>query len=294
LILLDYSQIALGNIYSFADSFKVDRKAKEDPANIMRHCILTTIKSYKTKYGKQYGDIVICCDGRNYWRKEYFPNYKANRKKKRDSSDLDWKMIFDTMSVIKNEIIEFFPYKVVQVDNCEADDIIATLTKETCEFGKQEDVLIVSSDGDFRQLLLLGDHIKQWSPKMKKFIKESKQQLLEYTIEHIVKGDDGDGIPNILSPDDVFVTEGTRQGKMSSKRLHEFFEKGKDACRTDQERIRWDRNESLVSFEKIPDYISESILTAYNNCKPSGSRTKIFNYLLAKDCKLLLNDIEGF
>lgn len=294
MILIDYSQIALGNIYNFSDSFTVGRKSEEDPVNILRHCILTSIKSYKNKYKKQYGDIVICCDGRNYWRKDFFPNYKAGRKKRRDSSNLDWKMIFDTMSVIKNELIEFFPYKVIQVDNCEADDIIATLAKETCEFGKHEDVLIVSSDGDFRQLLLLGDHIKQWSPKMKKFIKESKTEILEYTIEHIVKGDDGDGVPNILSPDDVFITEGARQGKVSSKRLQEFFEKGRDACRTDQERIRWDRNETLVSFDKIPDYISQSILDAYYNYQPKGSRTKIFNYLLAKNCKLLLNDIEGF
>lgn len=293
MILIDYSQVALGNIYNFSNDLAVNRKADSDPTNILRHCILSTLKSYKKKYGKEYGELVICCDGRNYWRKSVFPHYKANRKKKREASDLDWKAIFDAMSTIRDELIENFRYKVINIDECEGDDIIAILAKNTENFGNHEPVLIISSDGDFKQLHQIGSHVKQWSPIMKKYLKYTEKEIEEYIVEHIVKGDSGDGIPNIVSPDDIFVSEG-RQGKITAKRLHEFFEKGRDACRTDLEKIRWDRNRRLVNFDEIPDYIAERILNSYNTYVVKGSKNKIFNYLVDKKCKLLLSEIEEF
>lgn len=294
MILLDYSQVALSNVYNFENDLKVNRKADSDPTNILRHCILNTIKSYKQKYSSKYGDIVICCDGRNYWRKDIFQYYKANRKKKRDDSNLDWKLIFDTMSRIRDDLIEYFPYKVISIDKCEADDIIATLCQETAEFGKHEPVLIVSSDGDFKQLHLIGDHVKQWSPIQKKFIKTTREEVEQYKILHIVKGDTGDGIPNIVSPDDIFVQDNARQGKISQKRLDEFYSLKRDACKNDTERLRWDRNEKLVSFNCIPDYIREEITNSYYSYEIKGNKMKIFNYLVANKCKLLLAEIEGF
>ena len=52
---------------------------------------------YKSKFGKKYGDIIICCDDKNYWRKQTFPHYKANRKKFREESDYDWNLIFESL-----------------------------------------------------------------------------------------------------------------------------------------------------------------------------------------------------
>ena len=291
MILIDYNQVAISNIFNFSVDLK--KGSDKDPSNIIRHCVLSSIKSYKAKYGQKYGEVVICCDGKNYWRKGVFPFYKDGRKRLREESDLDWGMIFSNLSTIREDLKKSFPYKVMHFEECEADDIIATLTMNTLELGKFEPILIVSSDKDFKQLHNIGADVKQWSPMQKKFISDTQDNIRKYKIEHIVKGDAGDGIPNILSTDDIFVSGG-RQGKISSKRLNEFFDTGRDACRTDMERRNWDRNVRLVSFDHIPDYIKERILDGYNSCIPSGNKSTILNYLIANRCKLLMQEIEDF
>ena len=290
MILIDYSQVSLANILSFKkELMSGDPKATTD---LIRHATLATIKSYKKKYGKDYGDIVVCCDGRNYWRRTYFEYYKASRKKHRDASELDWGMIFDTLSKIREELIEFFPYKVMHLDTCEADDVIAVLTQMTQDFGFNENVMIVSSDKDFKQLHKF-DNVKQYSPLLRKMITAKKSEIHENYITHVVKGDTGDGIPNILSKDNCFVV-GDRQTPVSAKRLAEFMEKGIDACRNDEEKRNWQRNQILVNFDHIPEDIKNLILNTYLSIKPKGDKMAIMNYLIANRCRLLLDEIEEF
>lgn len=298
MILIDYSQVALATILTFQRELKGN---EDEVKNLIRHVTLSTIKSYKKKYGKEYGQIVIATDGRQYWRKEVFEHYKASRKKNRDASDLNWKLIFDTLSEMRDDLIKYFPYKVVNVQRAEADDIIAVLTKyiqdnELIQEGLMEEpqkVLILSSDKDFKQLQLYGN-VKQWSPMLKKYISATKQEIIDFKIEHIVKGDSGDGIPNLLSPDDIFLQDGVRQKSITAGRLAEFFEKGKDACRNDMEIRNWDRNEKLVSFDFIPADVEAEIIEAYKASVPVNDRMGIMNYLIEKRCRLLLDELEDF
>lgn len=289
MIIIDYSQVAVAGILAFSSELK--KGSEMEKKNIIRHVVLSSIKSYKKKYGKQYGDIVIACDGRNYWRKEFFPNYKGLRKKARDESELNWTFIFETLSEIREDLKTHFAYKVLHVDRCEADDVIAVLTLNTQEFGNFEDVMIVSSDKDFKQLLIY-DNVAQFSPMLKKLIKVTKKEVHEWTIEHIVKGDSGDGIPNILSNDDVFMN-GERQKPMSSKRLQEFIDNGYIACKTDEERRNYHRNSTLVDFRYIPDDIKNSILQAFE-VPVTGSKNSIMNYLIKNRCRVLLEEVEEF
>lgn len=289
MILVDYSQVALSNILSFQRELK--SSSDGEIKNLIRHVTLSTLKSYKRKYGAEYGDLVICCDGKKYWRRDFFPHYKASRKKNREASDLDWKLIFDTLSEIREDLANNFPYKVMHFPETEADDIISALVHHSQRFGNNEKVLIISSDKDFRQLHVSAD-IRQWSPIQKKFIK-NETNLRNEMIEHIVKGDSGDGIPNILSPDDVFV-RGERQKPISRKRLEEFFEKGTDACRNEVERRNWDRNEMLVDLSKVPQEITTKIVEHYDSQKPKGDKMSIMNYLIEKKCRLLLDELEEF
>lgn len=297
MILIDYSQVALSAILTFQRELKGD---ESEIKNLIRHVTLSSIKSYKKKYGKEYGEVVICCDGRKYWRREFFEYYKAGRKKARDASDLNWQLIFDTLSEMREDIKEHFPYRVIHVDRAEADDVIATMTKwvqtnELVQQGLMEEpqkVLILSSDKDFKQLQLLGD-VSQWSPMQKKYIKASKKEITDFTIEHIVKGDSGDGVPNILSEDNVFVS-GERQKPVSAKRLAEFIENGFSACRNDTERRNWQRNSTLVSFEYIPEDVQTEIIETYLNNKPTGDKMKVMDYLIKHRCRLLLDDLDDF
>jgi hypothetical protein len=244
--------------------------------------------------------MVICCDGRKYWRKEFFEFYKGMRKTNRDKSDLDWKLIFDTLSEMRTDLATYFPYRVVHVDRAEADDIIAVMVKYLQEnllvqqglVEEPQKVLILSSDKDFKQLQLYAN-VKQWSPMQKKYITATHKEIIEHKIEHIVKGDTGDGVPNILSKDNVFM-EGERQKPMSAKRLQEFFANGFIACKNDEERRNWHRNATLVDFDFIPPDVSEDIIKAYINIIPNTDKMKIMNYLMENRCRLLLDEIEDF
>lgn len=297
MILIDYSQVALAAILTFQRELKGD---EAEVKNLIRHVTLSTIKSYKKKYGKEYGDVVICCDGRKYWRKEFFEHYKGMRKSNREKSDLDWGLIFDTLSEMRADLAKYFPYKVLHVDRAEADDIIAVMTKyvqdnELIQTGLVEEsqkVLILSSDKDFKQLQLY-PNVKQWSPMQKKYVTATKQEIIEHKIEHIVKGDAGDGVPNILSKDDVFMIA-ERQRPVSAKRLQEFFENGFIACKNDDERRNWHRNATLVDFDFIPEDVSKTIIDSYLNTKPTGDKMAIMQYLIDNKCRLLLDEIEDF
>ena len=297
MILVDYSQVALANFLSF--KAELTRGSEAEIINLIRHSTLSTLKYYKKKYGNEYGEMVICCDGRKYWRREFFEHYKAGRKKQRDASDLNWTLIFDTLSQLRNDLVENFPYRVLHLDRAEADDIIAVLAKysqgnDLVQQGLVEEaqkVLILSSDGDFIQLQKY-DNVTQWSPMQKKYIKTTMKELLEKKITHIVKAGD-DGIPNILSADDVFV-KGERQKPVSAKRLQEFIENGFLACKNDEERRNWHRNCVLVDFDHIPPDIEEGIITAYINSKPVKDKMKIMTYLANHRCKLLLEELEDF
>ena len=297
MILVDYSQVALAAILTFQRELKGD---EAEVKNLIRHVTLSTIKSYKKKYGKEFGELVICCDGRKYWRKEYFEYYKGSRKKNRDASDLDWKLIFDTLSEMREDIGTHFPWRVVHVDRAEADDVIAVMTKwlqdnQLIQQGLVEEtqkVLILSSDKDFKQLQLYPT-VKQWSPMQKKYITASKQEIRDFMVEHIVKGDTGDGVPNILSKDDVFMI-GERQKAMSAKRLAEFIENGESACRTDEEKRNYARNQTLVDFFFIPQDVQTTIIDTYLSNKPKGDKLTVMQYLMDHRCRLLLEELEDF
>lgn len=291
------------NINAFLkDLEKGSEKENED---LIRHIILTSIMSIRKKYNrKEYGDLVIACDSREgYWRKDVFPQYKGNRKKAREESKIDWDFVFTMINQIGDDIKTYFPYKVVGVPKAEADDIIAVLTKYTQEnelsqiglYPEPQQVVAVSEDGDFIQLFKY-DNFKLYHPRKRKMaVKPSASALNEFVIEHIAKGDGGDGIPNILSPDDVFVSEPKgRQGTMSAKRLAEFKALGRDACKTDLEKTRWDRNRKLVHFDAIPDFIEDAIVAEYKNCAVVNDRNGIFEYLVKHRCRQLLDSIHDF
>lgn len=298
MILVDYSQVCIANICQFQNDLE---KSAETPeaVNIIRHAILTGLMSYKKKYGKKYGELVIACDGRNYWRKEKFPYYKINRKKARDSSSMDWNLIFDTMSQIKEDLITYFPYRIVSVDRAEADDIIATMCKYTQEnelidsglFESCQPVLILSTDGDFKQLQKY-DNVEQYSPQQKKFIVSSN--VNHDLIEKICTGDAGDGVPNIMSPDAIFVTEGVRQTSFMKKKLEKFYLLGRDACDNDVQKRNWDRNNLMINLDMIPEDVRVDIITAYHGSKNTHDKMDIYNYLVKYRCRLLLENLENF
>jgi hypothetical protein len=282
---MDYSQVMLATLFANIGNH-TNIEMSED---LLRHMFLMSLKHNRKKFHEEYGEIVICCDGKNSWRREAFPYYKANRRTSREKSDMDWNEVFRIMGVIREEMQEFFPYKVIQIDHCEADDIIGTLCHE---YGTElntgsERVLILSGDKDFIQLQKYSN-VDQYNPAMKKYVRHDSPN--DYLVEHIFKGDTGDGVPNILSPDNCLVI-GERQKSMTAKRMALFKESIDNM--DEMTKIRYNRNKTLIDLESTPEEYRQQILDAFNEEKTFG-RKKLFNYFIEKRLKNLMTDIQDF
>ena len=277
MILVDLNQVMISNLMmNLQGSNTVDE-------DLVRHMVFNSIRMYKQKFGAKYGDLIICCDDKNYWRKEVFPHYKASRKTDREKSSYDWNEIFTALNNIRDEIRENAPYKVIQVEHAEADDVIGTICHTHGQQLGGDPILILSGDKDFQQLQEYSN-IEQYSPILKKFIKCNDPQ--GYLLEHILKGDRGDGVPNILSPGDVFVTGG-RQKPMSKKKMTEFMQNPP----IDYERFK--ENAILVDLKQKPKEMQASVLEQLNS-DMQGSKRKLLDLFIAKRMNLLIEVIEEF
>lgn len=283
MILIDLNQVLLAGLMAQISGQK-NLKLEED---LVRHLVLNIIRGHVKQFRREYGEVVLCCDNKKYWRKEFFPFYKASRKKTREKSDLDWHLIFNILGNLKQELKDHFPYKSIDVDGAEADDIIGTLVPIYA--GENNKILILSSDGDFLQLQMY-KNVKQYNPTQKKFIK-SENPAAELK-EKIIKGDKGDGIPNVLSSADCFVRE-IRQTPINKNRLEKMMNENYGDWEDESARIGYSRNQTLIDLRLIPADIKNSIIDTYNNTKPAP-RSKMINYFMEKKLKNLMEVIEEF
>lgn len=283
MILCDYNQMAIANVMQQTSG---GLKNQLD-ANLIRHMVLNSLRSYAKQFKDKYGNIVIACDSKRYWRRDFFPFYKSHRKDDREKSAIDWSLIFNTLAEIKDELRENFPYKVIEVEGAEADDIIGVLVKN---FHNQEDILILSADKDFVQLQKFKG-VTQYSPILKRYMRVDNPH--EYIQEHIIRGDRGDGIPNFLSPDNTFAV-GERQKVISKKKLSQWIGVNPlDFCVTDTMLRGYKRNQMLVDLDYIPEKIADGILETYNNTK-SANKQKMISYLIEKRMKNLFDVADEF
>ena len=269
------------------------RNAVELSEDLVRHMVLNSIRGINKKFRKDYGELVIASDGKHSWRKQIFPNYKANRKKVRDKSGHDWESIFDFLNRIKLELKEFLPYKLIELETAEADDVIAVLIRRMERIigpNHAKKILIVSGDKDFIQLH--NDNVKQYNPILNKYVGKDETPGI-YIKEHILKGDRSDGIPNILSDDNVFV-EGRRQRPLSKKKLNELICAGfLYTSLNDEEKKNYDRNRKLIDLTCIPQELEEKIKSEFDNIKVA-TRDKILNYFISRKLKTLIEVIDEF
>jgi 5'-3' exonuclease len=282
MIIFDYNQVAISNLMEQIGSSKTQVEE-----GLVRHMILNTIRTYVKKFKESHGpEVVLACDNKNYWRREIFPHYKASRKKAREASGHDWNTIFECLNTIKEELKQNSPYKVVEVHTCEADDIIATLTMNRAA---NEKIMILSSDKDFAQLQKF-TNVEQYSPILKKFIKEPlpSAQLKQL----VIRGDKSDGIPNILSADDIFVAGGRQKPITEAKIINWMNQEPKEFCNDEMFR-NYTRNQTLIDLTKIPENLKQEILHTYENAK-GKTKQQFMNYMIANRLKNLLEIIDEF
>ena len=279
MILLDYSQTVIGSFMAVGRGKPV---VEED---LLRHTILNSIRMFRNKFTKDYGEMVICCDDKDNWRKEVFPEYKANRRKNRENDITDWKTLFELLHEMREDLNKYFPYKVMHIDSAEADDIIGVLV-DHCE---ENPILILSSDKDFIQLQKY-QGVRQWSPLQKKFIVGDPVESL---YDKTIRGDTGDGVPNILSSDDTLITEGKRQTPVTKKKMELWRGKKPEEFCNEAMLRNYHRNKTLVDLRETPESIRINIVNQYDN-QEAGDRSQLWNYFIDNRLKNLMDVIDEF
>lgn len=286
MILVDLNQVLIAGMMTQINKSKSN--AIEE--GLIKHMALNILRNHVKTFKKSYGEVVLCCDNRKYWRKDIFPYYKAGRKKNREKSSLDWHLIFDILGRFKTDLKENFPYRVIDVEGAEADDIIGTLAPRHVA---HEDVLILSSDGDFLQLQKYNTgkyQIKQYNPTAKKYIVSNDPH--KELKEKIIRGDAGDGIPNVLSASDSFVN-GIKQKSITEPKLQVMLNEDLENWDNDYAKTNFDRNRRLIDLSFIPAELKQEIINTYEGFKPSP-KNKLLDYFITNKLMNLMDVIEDF
>lgn len=281
MILVDFNQVMIIGVTGGKNA-KIDRYTMDE----MRIIFIEQLRQINRNYRSVYGPMVLCCDAKTSWRKDYFPFYKAGRKAQRESSNIDWPWIMSGIDTFREELEAEFPYRTILVDKAEGDDVISVLARSS-----DDRHVIYSSDGDFGQLHR--DNIEQFSPYHKQFIRISDPVL--FLKEKIIRGDSGDGIPNILSEDNIFLIPDKRQKRITSKRLENWLpEEPSTFCETPTMLRNWERNKLLIDLSQIPENIQQSILHKYEETKPKR-RDNLINYFMKNEgTAQFIKDLQDF
>lgn len=286
MIIVDLNQVMLSNLMVQLGNH-TNAQVEE---GMVRHMVLNAIRSYKQKFSAEYGELIIACDNTNYWRKQKFPYYKANRKKAIAESEMNWRSIFECMNKIRSELKEYFPYRVIDVESAEADDIIATLVSEFgLSINTGEKILILSGDKDFIQLHVYAN-VKQYDPVRKKWISHDNPEI--YLKEHIMKGDVSDGIPNMLSSDNCFVV-GERQKPLTKKKIDTYLKLDPLNFGNTMIERNYFRNAELIDLNNIPKEIKQKVMDQYHE-QVGRDRSKLMNYFIVNKLRNLTEYISEF
>lgn len=225
---------------------------------------------YKSLFKERYvNEVILAIDDKVSWRKLYWNRYKESRKKKRDVAKIDWNVFHEEYRNFCEEISKTLPFKIIQVENAEADDIIAVMaTKDNGEY------VIVSNDEDYLQLI--SDRVVLYNPQKMEFMKCDNPEL--FLVRKCLEGQKKDDIFNIKTPLDW--PEDKRKpgfGPAAADKVVSY-PGGYQKWLVDNKLVeRYNVNRILIDFNKIPKIIRSRIMSVYNSYKlpdPSG----FYNY----------------
>lgn len=285
MLLIDLNQIMMTSLHA---SYSRELSGGTFDEGLIRHLTLNLIRAQRSKFKGKYGRTVLCCDGKGSWRKEVFPFYKASRKAARDKqTKIDFTLVFPLFDAIKTELREYSNYAIIQVEKAEGDDVIAALAMRY----RDEKHMIVSADRDFVQLQAYLD-VDQYDPIHGRMVRTDNARL--YLEEHLIEGDRGDGVPNILSDDDTFVNPGKRQGTLTKKRLKEFLDVAVKDWPSEKHQANWRRNRKVIDLRSMPPEIAKQIVSQFEEQTVQDQPRRFYEYFVKYQLVNLLDSISEF
>lgn len=278
MLILDFNQTMIANIAVHLSQ----NPGEQIDLPTVRRMVLRTIRAHRNRFNT-WGELVIAADSDKYWRKGVFEHYKAKRPAQAAKAGRNMQDFHNCINTIRDEIRDNFPYRVICVEGAEADDVIASLVSWYADF---DSIMIVSADHDFIQLQK-HENVKQYDPIRKHMITHDDPHA--YLCEHILRGDPGDGVPNILSPADCFVT-GVRQTPMTSKKLLDYMS---TLIFSDTVLARYEQNKQLIDLKKIPKELDEQIIFSFAE-QVNKRSDRVMPYMIKNNLGSLMQSINDF
>jgi hypothetical protein len=292
MIIVDFNGVLIAQVATASKELGADVDLQA-----VKNYFFRELLNLKKKFS-EYGEVVIACDTPNTWRKSYFPYYKIKRAETRKAMPFSWELVLEAIAAIQADIEEYFPYKLLKIDKCEADDIIAVVCRHVSGYKdglalNSTPIMIISSDNDFRQLQVI-PKLDQYSAASGKFVVESNPD--QYLFEKILKGDAGDCVPNILS-EDADIANGIRQSPITKGRIErwtEYYVNNNGDLHEELSAEKFLRNQTLMDLMNcVPKELEVEIINAFETTKPA-SKLKLQGYFIKNKMKALFEELQNF
>lgn len=269
-LLIDYSNLSIRNLYGL----------EYDPTDVTyvgyKNGMLMSIKKLVKEF--KPSRLIFCMESHDgNWRKEIYPEYKANRKGERDASKIDFdsffahndKFVEDLSKCMKNA-------QFLKIPHLEADDLIALTVMNKPEWN----ITLISTDKDFHQLHAY-KNFKQYDPIKNEFIHVLNPSAA--LMEKIVRGDKNDNIPPL------------KKG-IGTKTFSKIYQTGvEEWISMNMLQEQFDRNTKLIAFKSIPvEYIPKVVNELDNFKKEPFENRELFNLVVNNGLGCFMSKITDF
>ena len=113
-------------------------------------------------------------------------------------------------------------------------------------------------------------------------------------MEHILRGDRGDGVVNVLSPDNALV-DGIRQTAIKETFIQEVLQMDDPHKGLSGDVLeKYKRNEKLVNLDFIPQEFVDKIIDTYTSATPKMDKMKLMSYFGKHKMKLMMAELQDF
>jgi 5'-3' exonuclease len=256
ILFIDMSYYIFYRYYALCNWYKKSQDIELDIENIISNKIfiekyhklfIENIKKIKKKYKIKDALVILAkdCRRQNIWRHQYFEDYKKNRDEK--SLRFNPEIFFYTYDKIIPDLIEL-DYKVLELDNTEADDIIGILKHKIRKQYEERQIYIITNDHDYLQLLDKNTHI--YNLRGLNLRTKSLGEHIDLELK-ILTGDKSDNIPSVFNLKKP--TNRVIELILDKNKLEDFFVKNEES------RKLYIRNKLLIDFNMIPNDIKLNI-----------------------------------
>lgn len=248
--------------------------------DMMGYIIVDSI--YRSMLKTKSNEVIIALDSTNVWRKDIFPRYKESRKKQREKVKIDWSKFYGEQNKIFEDISRYLPFKVLQVDRTEADDVIGVIVLNY----KNKSFVIISTDEDYKQLL--SKRTKLYQPIKKKWVECSNPE--KFIVMKCLDGQVKDGIFNVITPIDWPAEK--RKPSLGEEKVRRIIDGGYEDWLVSEGAVeRFDLNRKLIDFNCVPENIKKNIIEKYKNYKLPNLE-EAYNFFKQRNFKSYLEDFH--